>query len=582
MKLHLATLLAAAALASGVAAPAFAESPDSRLQKLGDEFLDGWFTRRPHLATGFGLHGWDGRLVPTTAASVASDLAWLDGVQARLGQIPRAALSAGRAQEHDLLASRIERERIELDQVRAWKRDPGVYVEPVAGSVLAVLERDFASPCERVVLATRRLRLVPEVLRAARVNLEDPPRVHTEAAIAQLEGVLDFYRSGLPALTRECREPQLQADLAEADSQAVRAVEQFLEMLRVDVLPRSGGSFALGRDLLQRRLAAGEREEAPVESLLAAGWAALDEVRGRMTAVAERVAPGLGIAAALEALRRDAPGEGGLVPFVEAQLDSVLEFARQRAPLTPPDAQDLAVRETPSFRRPLSLASLDAPGVWERRATRAWLDVTPPPPGVSEPERREHLERFHRAAVRLVAVREALPGRYGQSLASRHAPSRLRQALVCDTALEGWAHYCEQLMVEEGLGSGDPRIELAWHERSLAGAGRLIAAISLHTGAMSLEDAARMFEERCFLPPADAVREARRAARDPDCMAEALGKWRILALRGEAGRMLGPAFRAREFHDLLLRQGAIPLPLAREGVLGELARRHRAAVGQER
>src|SRR5574341_425041 len=99
---------------------------------------------------------------------------------------------------------------------------------------------------------------------------------------------------------------------------------------------------------------------------------------------------------------------------------------------------------------------------------------------------------------------------------------------------------------------------------------------------MSLEEAARMFEERCFLPPLDAAHEARRAARDPGCMAEALGKWRILALRGEAGRMLGPAFRLREFHDALLRQGPIPLPLARDGVLGELARRHRAAGGQER
>ena len=581
MKRHLATLLAAA-LALGLAASVRADSPDARLQKLGDEFLDGWFTRRPHLATAFGLHGWDARLAPVTAGSVTSDLAWLEAVRARLDAIPRDALSFARAQEHDLLAAWIERERLELAEVRAWERDPGVYVELVAGSVLSLLEHDFASPCERTVLATRRLRLVPEVMRAARVNLRDPPRVHTEIAIARLAGVLEFYRLGLTELTAECREPLLHADFAEADSQAVRAVEQFLEMLRVDVLPHAREEFALGRDLLQRRLAATEMETAPPESLLAAGRAALAETQKRMAAVAERFAPGRGVAAALDGLRRDAPDAGGLLRSMAASLAGARTFARARAPLAAAADEDLAVRETPAFRRALGFTSLAAPGPAERRATRAWLDVTPAPAGAPEPERRAHLAHFHRAAAPLIAVREAAPGRYRQALALRQAPSRLRQALACASATDGWAHYCEQMMIEEGMGGDDPRIELAWHERSLRGAGRLIAALALHTGGMSLDEAARMFEEECFLAPADAAREALLAAHDPGVLAEALGKWRILELRGEAGRLLGPAYRAREFHDALLRQGAVPLPLAREGVLNELTRRHRAAGGQER
>src|SRR5436190_16355671 len=236
MKLRLGTLALVLGLALGIAGPLFADTQDERLVNLGDEFLDGWLTRHPQLATRPGLHGWDSKLVPVTQASVESDLQWLREMRARLRAIPVGELSFERAQEHDLLMARIERERIELEEVRSWERNPDAYLDIVAGSVLAVLERDFASPCERVVLASRRLKLVPEVLRAARVNLKRPPRLFVEVAISEFTGALDFYRKTIPALTTECREPLLHADLAEADSMAVHAVEEFLAELREDVL----------------------------------------------------------------------------------------------------------------------------------------------------------------------------------------------------------------------------------------------------------------------------------------------------------------------------------------------------------
>jgi hypothetical protein len=362
MKLRLGTLALALGLALGIAGPLFADTPDEGLVKLGDEFLDGWLTRHPQLATRLGLHGWDSKLVPVTQASVASDVQWLREMRARVRAIPIGELSFERAQEHDLLMARIERERIDLEEVRSWERNPGYYLDLVAGSVLAVLERDYSSPCERVSLATRRLRQVPEVLRAARVNLKDPPRLYTEVAIAQFAGALDFYRTTIPALTVECREPLLHGDLAEADSLAVHAVQEFLEELRADVLPHSVDSFALGRDLLQHRLAATEMESAPVESLLAGGWRALDDTRAEMAKVAARIVPGGDVAAALDSLRSDAPPAGALVPFVAAQLDTIRAFLRKHAILTLPQAENLKVRETPAFQRNLNFASMDAPG----------------------------------------------------------------------------------------------------------------------------------------------------------------------------------------------------------------------------
>jgi uncharacterized protein (DUF885 family) len=582
MKLRLGTLALALGLALGIAGPLFADTQDERLVKLGDEFLDGWLTRHPELATRLGLHGWDSKLVPVTQASVESDVQWLREMRARLRAIPIGELSFERAQEHDLLMARIERERIDLEEVRSWERNPGYYLDLVAGSVLAVLERDYSSPCERVILATRRLKQVPEVLRAARVNLKDPPRLYTEVAIAQFAGALDFYRTTIPALTVECREPLLHGDLAEADSLAVHAVQEFLEELRTDVLPHAVDSFALGRDLLQRRLAATEMESAPVESLLAGGWRALDDTRAEMAKVAGRIAPGGDVAAALDSLRSDAPPAGALVPFVASQLDTIRAFLRKHAILTLPQAENLKVRETPAFQRNLNFASMDAPGVWEKHATQAYLNVTPADSAWGEAERRDHLAFFNRASSQIVAIHEALPGHYYQFLALQHVDSRLRQALRSTANTEGWAHYCEEMMVEQGYGGGDPRIELAQLELALQRIGRLIAAISLHTGRMSVAEAARMFEERCYMAPVNAAREARRGALDPGYLSYTLGKWRILQIRDEAQQMLGSVFRLSEFHDVLLRQGGVPLPLARDGVMRELARRHHAVAGDDR
>jgi uncharacterized protein (DUF885 family) len=579
MKVVLRRLLIAAFLGLWLAGAAVAQSSDARLLRVADAFLDGWLARRPQLATRLGIHAWDGRLEPITAASVASDLDWLAGMRASLDAIPRDALSFERAQEYDLLSARIERERIELAEVRSFERNPNAYLDLVAGSIQSLLERDIAPPCERALLATRRLRLVPEVLRAARVNLRDPPRLYVEVAIAQFQGVLDYYRRGIPALSGGCREPRVQADLAEADSAAVLAVERFVQQLREDVLPHATGGFALGRDLYQRKLAADEMETAPVESLLAQGMAALDTTRAQMERVADRIAPGLGVAAALESLEVDAPSDSGLVPFVAAGLDSIRAFLGAHRVLTLPAREDLVVRETPPFQRSLSFASMDAPGVWERRATRAWFNVTPPEPQWTERQRRDHLAFFNRSAAALVTVHEALPGHYAQFLELQRVPSRVRQALRCASNSEGWAHYCEQMMVEEGFGRGDPRIELAQLALALSRIGRLIVGISLHTQGMTLEQAERLFEERCYLAPVNAAREARRGALDPTYLVYTLGKWRILALREEARRALGDRFDLRAFHDALLRQGGVPLPLAREGVLRQLVRRNGSRAG---
>jgi uncharacterized protein (DUF885 family) len=558
-------LLALALLAPAI--PASAAKDDERFQRLADEFLGHWLTQRPHVATRLGIHDHDDRLVAVTQASLTAEGGWFRDFRRRLAEVPRRNLTFDHVLDYDVLSARVDRELLDLEVIRPFETNPNAYLDLIAGSIQVLMQRDFASRCVRLRSVTRRLLQVPEVLRAAQINLTRPPRIYTEVAISQFQGALRLYREEVPAFARSCKDPRSQADAAEADSIAVKATEDFVAFLRDDLLARSDGAFALGKETYQKKLASDEMETTPVDSLLARGRRALEQTRHEMETVAETIAPGAGVRAALDSLERDHPSEGGLVPYVSAELDSIRRFLRRTGVISMPSRENLIVRETPQFRRSLSFASMESPGVWEKHATEAYFNVTPVEPDWTEKQKADHLGHFNRWNSEIISIHEALPGHYYQFLALQKVPSRIRQALGAGSNSEGWAHYCEQMAIEEGYGNGDPRYRLAQLSLALNRIGRLVVGLSLHTQGMTYDEAEKLFEEQCYMAPVVAQREARRGTLDPTYLVYTLGKWHILELREEVRRRLGSRFRLRDFHDAFLRQGNSPLPVVRAALL---------------
>ena len=546
---------------------------DAAFTALGTRYLDHVLATQPQLATRLGVHDGDDRLIPVTAPSLEAELAWTRAFQAEVARIPRTALSFDRALEHDLLTARLERDRFELEVLRPYEGDPNAYLDLVAGSIQSLIQREFTSPCRRLMSVSRRLRQVPEVLRAARINLRAPSRLATEVALEQYRGVLTLYRSGVGTLAARCKDPGLQAELAESDTLAVRAVEEFIQHLQ-DVLPQAREAFALGRESWQRMLAAREMDTTPADSLYARGERALGETRTRMEEIAERIAPGAGVRAALDTLAVVHPEPDSLVPWVERRLGAIRAFVVEHRIVTLPAREDLHVRAAPPFRRGLSFASLDAPGVWEKAATEAYYNVTPVEPSWSDERRLQHLGFFNRWATDIVTIHEALPGHDVQARAVRKLSSRLRQFLSSGANTEGWAHYCEQMMIEQGYGADDPRYQLAQLDLALQRIGRLMTSIGLHTRGMSLNEAKAFLVDRCYMADANAAREARRAALEPMVLVYTLGKWRILELREELRAALGTGFDLRAFHDAFLSQGPSALPVVRAAMLRQMLPRH--------
>ena len=239
--------------------------------------------------------------------------------------------------------------------------------------------------------------------------------------------------------------------------------------------------------------------------------------------------------------------QGGFVPFHALPLPEVLP-----AP--------------PAFR--WANAALSVPGPFETGPARAVLYVTLPDSTSSAEERAQHLRFLNRSQLRNIAVHEVYPGHYLQrlSLARRSRPAR--RAVRNRGFEEGWAHYAESLMLEQGYRSDDPAFRLVTLQAALRRAGRFRVALGLHAEGWTVDRAASFLEERCYLEPWTAQREAQRGEFDPLYLVYCLGRLRIERLRAELEAREGSGFSLERFHERLLALGSPPLPLARAVLLG--------------
>jgi len=228
--------------------------------------------------------------------------------------------------------------------------------------------------------------------------------------------------------------------------------------------------------------------------------------------------------------------------------------------------------------RATTTASMDTPGPYEKHATEAYFNVTLPDPKMAPAEVEGYMHSFNVGTVVSTVVHETYPGHYVQFLWVPQAPSKVRRLLGAATNAEGWAHYCEQMMLDEGYGqpgSGakDGResklLRLGQLQDALLRNARFIVGIQMHTGKMSIEQAEDFFQKEGYQSKEVAVVETKRGAGDPTYLYYTLGKLEILKLRDYLKRVQGAAFSLQQFHDKFLQQGFPPIKIIRESMLGD-------------
>jgi uncharacterized protein (DUF885 family) len=555
---------------------------DARVSQIGDAYLRGYYAFNPSEATAAGLHDFDSQLEERSPSAVAREVQRLRGVLSELARVPEWRLSSDARYDYLVLRSHASAQLLELEDVRMWRRNPNVYNRLVSSGVDNILKRNYAPIEQRLQAVLARERQIARLLDEARSNLDNPPRIYTETAIAQTGGSLDFFERVVPQMFERAGGSQLnaarRAEFHAANDAAAEAVRSFRDWLARDLLPRSNGDFALGAENFRKKLLYEEMVDTPVASLLREGELSLRETQDEMRAVAEEIAPGRGVEAALQLLAREHPAADGLVGETRAELERIRAFIRSEEIMTPPARENLSVAETPEYDRSLSFASLDAPGAFERVATESFYYVTPPDPAWTPQQREEHLEHYDRYTLTVTSIHEAFPGHYYQALKLRQSPSRVRTALGAASFVEGWAHYCEQMMLDEGFGGNNPKLRLAQLDAALLRLCRYVVGIRMHTAGMSYDEAVEFFMREGYQARTNAEREARRGTLDPTYLVYTLGKMQIMRLRDEWHKRMGDSFRLGDFHDRLLSYGMPPVKILRMAMLGEDGARAVAAA----
>ena len=315
-----------------------------------------------------------------------------------------------------------------------------------------------------------------------------------------------------------------------------------------------------------------------LDKLLEIGWADMRKNQAHFNEVAKELEPNKDAPTVLEELGENHPAPDHLLEAFRATFDGLLSFIRTNHIVTIPSDVRPIVEETPPFMRATTQASMDTPGPFEKHATEAYFNVTLPDPSMTHRQTEGFMHSFNIGTVISTAVHEAYPGHYVQFLWLPQAPSKVRKILSANTDVEGWAHYCEQMMLDEGygqpgVGAKDEReakfLRLGQLQDALLRNARFIVGIEMHTGKMSFDEAVAFFEKEGYQSRESAVVETKRGTNDPTYLYYTLGKLQIMKLREDMKKKQGAAFSLEKFHDEFLLQGFPPVKIVREALLGD-------------
>jgi len=420
--------------------------------------------------------------------------------------------------------------------------------------------------------------LVPAVFAAARANLKNPPKIYTEIAIEQIPGIVGFFQTDVPAAFVDAKDAAAKEAFAKSNAAVIAALQSYGEWLKSDLLPRSHGDFRIGADTFSKKLHYDEMVDIPLDRLLEIDRANMKTNQDEFKRIAHEVDPTKTTAQVLAELEADHPKPDQLLQAFRDTFDGLIAFINQKHIITVPSDVRPIVEETPPFERAITTASMDTPGPYEKVAKEAFFNVTLPGPHDTPEEIEGRMQDFNVGTIISTAVHETYPGHYIQFLWVPQAPTKIRKLLGAATDVEGWAHYCEQMMLDEGYGqpgtgAKDEResklIRLGQLQDALLRNARFVVGIEMHRGNLTFDQAVDFFEKEGYQTHQIGTIETKRGTSNPTYLYYTLGKLEILKLRADVQEKQGAAFTLQKFHDDFMRQGFPPIKIVRKAMLGD-------------
>lgn len=554
-----------------------AQNTDAEFSAVADEFIKGWLTFRPLFGTRLGLHEYDGRTFDYSRLALDAELQRLRRFDDRLRKFDPDKLSERNSIDLRILQTVIARELFEFQEVHRYERNPMVYAR--CADLNIYIARNFSPLEDRVRSLAAIEAQIPNILIAGKTNLEAVlPKPWVELAIKIARGSADFLRKDMLAAVAAVKDDDLRTSFADANRRAATALADFASWLEKEKLPKASPDFAIGEAKYQRWLNEAELITLTPQQILDIGLTKLKEEQAAFAQAGKIVDPDKPALEVFKAIQKDHPSSDNLIAEITKNLDQIRGYVVEHKLVGVPSNVRAQVKETPPYNRATSFASMDTAGPFEKKATESFYYVTPVEADWPEEQKEQWLTAFNYYAADVVSIHECYPGHYIQFLHLNTSPASKLEKMFGNTAfIEGWAHYCEQMMLDEGFPKKDPatdeekkraaKFRMAQSSEALLRLCRLCCSVKMHTQNMTVDEATKFFMDNCYYEEKPARAEAMRGTFDYGYLNYTLGKLQILKLRDDYKVQQAGDFSLEKFHNQLLDHGMPPIRLLREELL---------------
>jgi uncharacterized protein (DUF885 family) len=547
-------------------------SADDAFRQLSESYIAGLFAFHPTYAVALGFHDYDGKLANYSKASIDSELNWLKDYDQKMSAIDTSQLSQKMFYDYRILKDEIKSEIFSDVDLGDYTKNPMTYAGAIDANTY--IKRDFAPLENRVRSIISIENRAPLLFEQAKTNLMDSlAKPYIDMAILIAKGSSSFLSNDLVTALKGVKNDTLMAAFTASNKKAIDAVNGFVLYLQKEKLPKAHNHYAIGRENYQKMLFYDEEITLTPEKILEIGLAELKKEQESFNAAARIINPHKKPVDVYNDLENEHPTAADLIPSAKKTMESIRQYLIDKSIVTMPSEVRVQVKETPPYARETSTASMDTPGPFETKGTEAYYYITPVDPKWTITQQNDWLRSFNYYTTDVVTIHEAYPGHYTQFLhLNASNATRVEKIFPCYAYVEGWAHYCEKMMLDEGYGNNGDSVRAAKFRLAQSGDAllrlcRLCVSVRTHCQGMTVDEATKFLMDNWYQGDKPSRQEALRGTFDPGYLFYTIGKLEILKLRADYQKQEGSNFSLLKFHDKMLNNGMPPIRLLRELLL---------------
>lgn len=537
---------------------------DKQFELIINDLLEFNWRTNPVNATSDGVHKYDDQLGNYNQDNINRMIKISKSIKQRLNkEIDISKLSGHNQTNYQIWSKGLDSSITEMEQVKPFNKYPSFYPGTFLYGIQLLIIRDFAPIKERIEMIIARMSKAENLLKDGINNLKNPPRIFTEIAIETTEGGLQFFKHIIPSLASKI--PSLNKKWLKVNNEVIKQLTQYLEYLKKDLLPRSNGDYAIGRDLFNYKLKTNYFLDYTADNLFEIGKEVFAQTKKEMEIIAKRIAPNKTWQEIMTELKDDHPSADELMDFYTGHMERTRDFVIDKNLISIPHGQKIEITETPLFAQPLIPYAAYMPPAPLEKKQKGFFWVTPIDKKKSAQEQTQQLQGHNKYGAVIAALHEGYPGHHLQLTTAYQHPSRLRRLCGDTVFIEGWAFYCEDMMAQEGF--YDDKTRLYQLKYVLLRACRVMIDVGLHTKRMQFKQAVEMLVNQAGVEKVNALIEVKRYTMSPtQPMSYLIGKRQILKIRDAYQKKMGHKFTLKDFHNKLLNAGSIPVKLIKEEV----------------